>query len=293
MQDCPSVVSADVGGNLTMHQFPCTSANAQYITYKGHLGPVGKSRWMPGKEALISTDAEDNAIMIWRQDIDKIFDDHFDTPSSASAQESTPFLSDKMPCYLALYNFSGQRVIHPSSGNCVVFDRLMNCRDSFQSHETTVMALCTSSSRQLLASSDAEVIRVWDSQTCTEVAMLIDDRHQKISTLSFSPDDTKLVCLSSDEHKQIICVWITLNGEWSRAFLAFHTLAGPEKVNFTFFNATQNDNLTLVSFWLEQHSTLVVTKGALSKECAKETFVCSVPLHNKLLVMGTKSGLLI
>ncbi|KAL7536887.1 hypothetical protein ACHAXR_007473 [Thalassiosira sp. AJA248-18] len=298
-QYCPTIVSGDSHGRLKMHQFPCTSSNAQYTTYPAHLGPVGKVRWIPGGY-VVSTGETDGVSMIWRQEVDEGFSlDNVDAvPATAQLEVSTSPTSSEETCHSAVYDLVGQ-IIYPTSGICVIFDKKRNCHakmDSFQKHEATVSTICTSHSRQLLASSDEKTIRVWDSQTCTEVVMLSDDLQQLVSVLSFSPNDAQLVSVSSDGQNQIICVWQTLNGEWNDAYLGFHTLAGREKVHFCMFITIDANQTHLVSggrkhvnFWTEQNSTLVLSKGVLSKQCIHDTFLCGVPVDEKI-VTGTNSG---
>jgi len=319
IQDCPSIVSGDSRGRLKIHQFPCTSARAQYITYPAHLGPIGKVRWISGGY-VVSTGEKDNALFCWRKDVDDGFGDRLGVVESAADldKDDASLASDGVSCHSALYDFVGQ-IIYPSSGNCVIFDKRRQTRprhderdvetleasvdsglglsrqdshDSFQ-HEATVSAICTSHSRQLMASSHDETIRLWDSQ-CSEVATILSDDHQQhnVSILSFSPDDTKLVSVSSDGHNQIICVWMTLNGEWNDAHLHLQTLAGHEKVYFCHFTATNQAHLVSggshhVNFWSERHSTLGV-----SKHSHQDTLSCGVSVH-ETLITGTKSGALV
>ncbi len=99
----------------------------------------------------------------------------------------------------------------------------------------TVAAICTSTSRLLLATADIKNIRMWDPQPCAEVATLLHERQCSISSLSFSSDGTKVLSLSSGG----LFLWMAMNGDWSDARLAFHTLAGCEKVHFPLFDADQ------------------------------------------------------
>ncbi|KAL9191598.1 hypothetical protein ACHAXT_001304 [Thalassiosira profunda] len=298
VQDCPAIVSGDAQGTLRIHQHPCTSASAQFASYSAHLGPVGKVRWIPGGYA-VSTGEQDNAVMVWRQEIDEGRADRLDVAAPKAPFDASKALSnDEAGCHSAVYDQTGQ-VVYPSSGNCIVFDKKQNCHEpqqSFQQHESTVTAICSSHSKQLLASGDATGVRVWDSQTCTEVAKLSDDRQQQISVLSFSPDDAKLVSVGSNGlSQQTICVWATLTGDWKDAHLAFHTLAGHEKVHFCLFDTNQSlvsGGSRNVNFWSEQNSTLVVSKGVLSQQCISDIFTCGAAMDDKL-VTGTASGSLV
>ncbi len=90
-------------------------------------------------------------------------------------------------------------------------------------------------------------------------------------------------------------LWMANNGDWSDTRLAFHTLAGREKVHFALFDAGRNNIVSRgrrhVSFWPERHSTLVLSKGVLSENCIHEAFVCGVLVNESLLITRTKSCL--
>ena len=304
--DCSgqSVASGDRLGRLKLHQFPSTG-HSQYIAYPAHHGPVANLRWVPGGY-LASTGEKDNAIMIWRQEVDEgcgASDNENDSPSAGEVSErkNAPQLSNEIQCHSAVYDSNGQ-VVYSSSGNCIVLDRRKHdkeAQDSFQKHDTTVTALCTSHSRQLLASSDARTVRVWDSRTCTEVALLEDERQLNVAMLVFSSDDKQLLSISSGESKQVICVWTTLSGRWDEAHLGFQTLAGREKVHFCNFLKSGTQRIQIVSggdqhvnFWSEQSSTLVVSKGSLPDQCANYKFLCQA-IMNGDLITGTDNGSLL
>ena len=271
IEDSPSIVSGDSRGCLKMHQFPCTSKIAQCITYPAHLGPVRKVRWISGY--VVSTGKNDTAVMIWRQSVNDALTDNGNEVEATAHVAS----SDGISCHVALYNYTGE-VIYPSSGNCVIFDKrncYQNSRDSFQ-HEATVSAICSSNTRQLIASSDQNTIRVWNSQTSTEVGRWQHQQHflscpiSHIEILSFSRDGAQLISVNSDGH---ICVWMTQSGKWNDACLHLHTLAGHKKVHFCHFVAATNPNQTLlvsggtrhVNFWREQHGTLVNIRGHIER----------------------------
>jgi microtubule-associated protein-like 6 len=290
-EPCPSIAAGDRCGDLKLSQFPFTSTKAvQYMTYPAHLGPVCKVRWLPGY--LVSVGMKDNAIMIWRQEVGQGFADRqhldvsFESPLVGSNAASP---SDEFVCHSALYDLVDQRVMYPLLGNVEVFDKRRHDTDvpieSFRKHDATVVAICASNSRLLVATADEKTIRLWDPQTHVEVATLSHERQRNISSLSFSSDDMKVVSASSGG----LFVWIAMNGDWSDARLAFHTLAGREKVNFALFDAGRNSIVSggrrHVNFWSERHSTLV-----LSKNCINETFVCGVSVNEKLLITGTMSG---
>lgn len=262
------------------------------MTYPAHLGPVHKVRWLPGY--LISTGEKDNAIMIWRQEASCESTGHPDdhTPAYSGGSSATSS-SDEMECHAALYNMFGQQIIYPSSGTCLIFDTRLNPGDqqmvSFQKHDATVAAICSSSSRQLVASADSNSIRIWQSQTRKEVATLTFERQQCVTLLSFSSDDMKLVCLCSGG----LFVWMTMNGDWNEAHLALHTLVGREKVHFALYDTSQTFIVSggrgHVNFWTEQHSTLALSKAVLPKNLEDETFLCGIAVNDKI-VTGTSSG---
>ena len=284
-----SMVSGDSLGRIKMYQYPCTSSTAQFITYPAHLGPVAQTRFLPGGY-VVSSGVLDNTIMIWRQDID----DRGDNDIASSSFDP----NESKVCNSVLYDSSGDKLIYTSSGNCVVFDKQTNQEvDSFP-HETTVSAICHS--RQLIASGDRKAIKIWDAQTCKQVAMLFDDRCQQrnISILSFSADDKKLLSVgTSNGHDQTICIYMTQSGEWKDAQLIHHSLAGQDKIHFAVFDTNKSLLVTggkqHVNFWSEHTtglSTLDVTRGDLSQNCTSDTsFNCGVSSDNKLIT-GTNSG---
>jgi WD40 repeat protein len=240
---------------------------------------------------------KDNAIMVWRQEVGQGFADRqhlVDSFESRLVYNNATSPSDEFECHSALYDLVDQRVIYPLSGNVEVFDKRRHATDvpieSFRKHDATVVAICTSNSRLLVATADEKTIRLWYSQTSAEIAMLSHERQRNISAVSFSSDDMKVVSASWGG----LFIWIAMNGDWSDARLAFHTLAGREKVNFALFDAGRNNIVSggrrHVHFWSERHSMLALSKGVLSKNCIDETFVCGVSVNDKLLITGTKSG---
>jgi WD40 repeat protein len=294
-EPCPSIAAGDRHGDLQLYQFPCTSKVAQCMTYPAHLGPVGKVSWLPGY--LVSVGMNDNAIMVWRQEVDEGFADrrHLDVLFGSHLVDSNATSpSDEFVCHSALYDLNDERVIYPLSGNVEVFDKRRHATDipveSFQKHDATVVALCISNSRLLVATADIKTIRIWDPQTCAEIATLSNERQRNISSLSFSFDDMKVLSVSSGG----LFLWMAINGDWSDTRLAFHTLAGREKVHFALFDAGRNNIVSggrrHVNFWSERHSTLVLSKGVLSENCIHETFVCGVSVNESLLITGTRSG---
>ena len=197
---------------------------------------------------------------------------------------------------------TGQQVIYPQSGNCIVFDKRQNRVDSsFSQHDDTISAVCTSSSRQLVASGDTSTIHIWDVHTCTEVTRLPasdSNTHQQgnISVLSFSPDDTKLVSIGYNGQQQTICVWMTHSGDWSDCHHGMSTLAGHDKIHFAVFSSNQSHLITggsrHINFWTEEHSTLQLSKGVLSEKYINETFMCGV-LVEESLITGASDGSLV
>jgi len=283
-----SMVSGDSLGRIKMHQYPCTTSAAQFITYPAHLGPVANTRFLPGGY-VVSSGVVDNTIMIWRQDID----DRGDFVTSSSSFDP----NENKVCNSVIYDESGDKVIYTSSGNCIIFDKQTNqVVDKFP-HETTVSAICSSHSRQLIASGDTSAMKIWDAQTCKQVAILSDDRCQKqnISILSFSPDDKKLVSVGTFGCDQTICIWTTQSGDWNDAHLIHYTLAGHDKIHFAVFDTNKSLLVTggnqHVNFWSEQSgiSTLDVSRGDLSQNCTSGTFNCGISLDNKLIT-GTSCG---
>jgi len=288
-QESPMIAYGTLNGNIKLSKFPCLTKNAQCLTYPAHLGPVHNVSWLPGY--LISTGEKDNAIMIWRQQASCESTGHPDDHTSAySGGISATLSSDETECHAALYNMSGQQIIYPSSGTCIILnpgDQQMMV--SFQKHDTTVAAICTSNSRQLVASADSNSVRIWQSQTRNEVATLTFERQQCVALLSFSSDDMKLVCLCSGG----LFVWMTMNGDWNKAHLAFHTLAGREKVHFALYDTSQTIIVSggrgHVNFWTEQHSTLALSKAVLPKNLEDGTFFCGIAVNDKI-VTGTSRG---
>jgi hypothetical protein len=99
-------------------------------------------------------------------------------------------------CHSDHYDLVDQRVIIPLSGNVKVFDKRRHATDIpvelFRKQDATVVAVCTSNSRLLVAMADIKTIRMWDPQTCAEVATLSNECQSNISSLSFSSSDMKL-----------------------------------------------------------------------------------------------------
>ena len=329
--DCSesSIVTGDSRGMLKMYQLPCTSNAAQFSVYLSHLGPVAKVRWSAGASHLVTTG---NAIMIWRHDVDDeiisnsndgrnieciqnpkadflIPTSHhfnkFDTGVGTRATESSiqqnvtlfhAYGYDTLGmCNSCMYDSTGD-IVYPTSSICALFDKNTNRQTSFQQHETLISAICCTRSRRIVASGDLgsnSKIRLWDSQTCTQICKLSSPREAGVSLLSFSSDDKRLV--STDECRRIY-VWKTLNGEWNDAFLYVEALGGHDQIYFTHFTAFASSTNYLITggknhinFWSEKNSNLLLSKGVLSKEYSDETFTCAATVDEKIVV-GTTCG---
>ena len=192
----------------------------------------------------------------------------------------------------AVYDRIGERIVYPTSGNVHVFDKTRNQVEVFHEHDSTVLAICASSS--LIATADENTIWIWDPLTNSEIAMLTHRSQQHISSISFSPDGGSLVAVCSGG----LFVWMAQSGDWSASKLAYQALSGRDKVHFVLFDVGKRNFVVSggrkhVNFWTESNATLTVKKGLLSEMCINDTFTCGVSVNKTMLITGTKSGSLV
>ena len=285
-----SVISGGDDGQLRLFSYPCTSTRANYLCYTGHNGPVASVRMLAGGSHLISTGVIDQAIMVWRHEVD-------DDPLVGAGQQEESAVIDTNDetdtnCCMAFYD-SVDQIIFPSSGACVVLDSKRCTQQLFQSHNFPIGAIALSKSRRLVASGDScnnsPVVRIWDPRTCTEIVELSDSRLQGVSLLAFSPDAKMLACVCSDENHKIF-VWSTLNGSWNDSYLYAHALGGHEKINF--IQMTKTHLITggkTLNFW-SYAPTLSVSKGVLSTDHNTEELLCGEIVGDDRLITGTSGG---
>lgn len=286
-EDCCCVVSGGDDGMLRQYSYPCTSTRANYIPYAGHAGAVTSVVILKGGSHVISAGADD-AIMVWRHEIDENYGDHLLSEQQESSIEVVNSVDATGMFYpTALYVSSDYQIMYPTSGVCAVLDVTRKNQNLFQKHDSQIGAVAATST--LVASGDSNSdfptkIWIWDPQTCTEIASLSDSRLRGVSVLAFSPDGKKLACICSDENHRIF-VWSTINGNWSDAYLSAYSLGGHEQISFVQFTQTQlitggRNNLNFWSFV----PNLSVSKGLVSK-----TLLCSAMMDGKLIT-GTSEG---
>ncbi len=287
-EDCSCVVTGGDDGMLRQYSYPCTSTRANYLPYAGHGGAVTSVVILKGGSHVISAGADD-AIMVWRHEIDENYGDHLLNERQETSKVDTVNASDMYPA--ALYVSSDYQIMYPTSGVCAVLDLKRDTHNLFQKHDSQIRAVATTKSRHLVASGDSSSdfptkIWIWDPQTCTEIALLSDSRLRGVSVLAFSPDEKKLACISSDENHRIF-VWSTINGNWSDAYLSAYSLGGHEQISFVQFTQTQliaggRNNLNFWSF----APNLSVCKGVVSRN---DALLCSAMMNGKLIT-GTSEG---
>ena len=292
-EDCSSVVTGGDDGVLRMYAYPCTSTRSNHLSYTGHDGPISSVIILKGGSHVISTGSSDHAVMIWRHEID---DKYNDPRLNNERQEESSIIDaggETDICNTAFYD-SNHQIIYPTSGVCVVLDATRNTQNLFQRHSSQIGAVAISACRQLVASGDTcddfPTVKIWDPQTCTEIATLSESRLRGVSILAFSPDDKRLACVCSDENHSIF-VWSTINGVWSDAYLSTFSLGGYEMISFVQFTQTLSlitGGRNTLNFWSFVPS-LSVSKGVLSTQCQGETFLCGAILGDKLIT-GTSDG---
>jgi WD40 repeat protein len=154
---------------------------------------------LAGGSHLISTGVNDQAVMVWRHEVDE---DYIDPLVGAGQQEESAVMdindnTGTNRC-MAFYD-SVDQIIFPSSGICVVLDAKRCNQQLFQGHDFPITAINLSKSRQLVASGDScdntPVVWIWDPRTCTEIVELSDSRLQGVTLLTFSPDAKRLACV--------------------------------------------------------------------------------------------------
>lgn len=301
-----SVVAGDSIGRIRMYRHPCSSTSAQYNEYSAHLGPIAMARWALGGSHLITTGETDNAVMIWKCNVDDAIQQatsgindsiHNDKQISiVSDHENNGIGTARLGSQPAVYD-SLERIVYPSSNAIVSFDRTKNQTATFQHHDMSISAMCVSKSRRLIASGDVDCNTViWDSQNGLALASLSESRQRGgISILSFLSDETRLVSISTSEKRNTICIWTTLTGEWSDAYLHAFTLGGIEKAAAACFAPVDTrssyslvtSGRNYVSFWSDEQSNLVLSHRLINEN------VVSIAALNETIVTGTSAGLLL
>ena len=286
---CTTVVSGDDQGLLKLANYPCTSEHS-FLPVAAHLGPVSSVRFVPGGSHLVSVGRD--AVMIWRR--------RCISSSEAGGNQTLPGLrppaendTPTNSCSAVRYNSTG-RVIHAESGVVSVCDQ--DSSRIFQRHTSTVTALCTSESRQKVASSDATAIIVWDSTTCDPIAVLADERQRGVFLISFSSHDEMLVAVCASEQTQLIFIWRFCSGDG--APLLFQTLqAGNDRIHHCTFTSSSSKPLELLtvseggfSFWTEQRGGLALEER---QQCSPgQTLTCGVQAFDQVIA-GTQCGALV
>jgi WD40 repeat protein len=103
------------------------------------------------------------------------------------------------------------------------------------------------------------------------------------------------VSISTSEKRNTICIWTTLTGEWSDAYLHAFTLGGLEKAAAACFAPVDTQSSyslvtsgrNYVSFWSDEQSNLVLSHRLINEN------VVSIAALNETIVTGTSAGLLL
>lgn len=294
-EDCSCVVTGGDDGVLRQYSYPCTSTRANYLPYAGHGGAVTSVVILKGGSHVISAGADD-AIMVWRHEINETSGDHQLGERQESSTIDAVDATDMYPT--ALFVSSDYQIMYPTSGVCAVLDVKRNTHNLFQKHDSQIGAVATSRSRQLVASGDSSSafptkIWIWDPQTYTEIASLSDasvnSEIEGVSVLAFSPDEKKLACICSDENHRIL-VWSTINGNWNDAYLSAYSLGGHEQISFVQFTQTQliTGGRNHLNFW-SFAPNLSVSKGVVTTQSRDDTLLCGAMMEDKLIT-GTSEG---
>merc|ERR1719230_40229 len=113
------------------------------------------------------------------------------------------------------YNVLGE-VIWPSACRCVVYTKQTHKQRFFMGHKAEVTCVEMSADGRLVASGEKgtrPVVRVWDAQTCVELACLGPFHRQGVSAVAWAEDGKMIVTVGRDvEHS--ICVWGSSTGAW-------------------------------------------------------------------------------
>ena len=321
-----SLVCGDEAGCLRLYHYPCTSYDAHYIERRTHFGPVGHVRWLPGASHVISTGAHDNSIMIWKHSVgdnsagSSSFIKHSQTNIqdtvfvprhiTGNAHQLNHAPSGKGQSVLdlvwvqgfqsnclgrsAFYENDRHIIIYPVSNLLIVFDQKTNSQ-RYMHHETEVSAICLSGDRRLVASACGTALaelKVWDAPSTTEMVHFT--VNGEVYFVVFSPDNTKLACISKDFNSNyIVSLFVSLSGHWVDGYQYSQNMAGNQSVYFAEWTLSDSDNHLVtggdshLSFWTQYQSNLIS-----SHQYDDEVYICGLSIKRGL-VTGSRGGSII
>jgi microtubule-associated protein-like 6 len=116
------------------------------------------------------------------------------------------------------YNALGEAV-WPTSSVAVVYTKATHEQRLFRGHTAEISSLAASRDGRFVATGERgqrPVVRVWDAQTCVELAVLGPFHRQHVSCVAWSLDGRRLVSVGGDvEHS--VALWATATGGWDDA----------------------------------------------------------------------------
>jgi microtubule-associated protein-like 6 len=116
------------------------------------------------------------------------------------------------------YNVLGE-IIWPTAGVCVVYSKQSHEQKFFYGHRSAVTAIAVSADGRYVASGERgnrPVVKLWDAQTCMEMASLGPFHRQGIACLAWSPDG-KMVATVGQDIEHSVALWGSATGGWDDA----------------------------------------------------------------------------
>jgi hypothetical protein len=128
-------------------------------------------------------------------------------------------------------------VLWATSRLVVVYNRAAHAQRFFRGHTAEVSCLSVSRDGRFVASGERStrpVVRVWDAQTCVEVAVLGPFHRGKVSCVGWAPDGRGLASVGGDvEHS--VALWATAAGGWDDARQVAYAPGDHQGVHFVAF----------------------------------------------------------
>lgn len=134
------------------------------------------------------------------------------------------------------YNVLGE-VLSFSASIAVVYSKQTHEQKFFRGHTAEISCMATSKDGRYVASGERgnrPVVRVWDAQTCVELACLGPFHRQGVSAIAWSADGKTVATVGADlEHS--VAVWATATGGWDDARRLAYAAGDHQAVYFACF----------------------------------------------------------
>jgi WD40 repeat protein len=198
-------------------------------------------------------------------------------------------------CRNNAYWVDEKRIVYFAAGVGIVHNIANNTQQFFMGHTDDIICLAFHRERKIVVTGQQgkdPSIRVWDVETCRELACLVGQHKRAVVAVDISPDGNKVVSVGADDNHSVAVY------DWKNNQLVGMSTGDTNKILDVMWNLTKtadcnNDFVTVgvkhIQFWNVAGGSLKTKKGLLGTVGEYQAFL-TVGFTDEYALVATESG---